>query len=148
MDSKYAIQSWFDRPNQQLKEMVNHAKKLDELKPVFNHLIGAKLASHCTIANYKDDTTLVLAIDSSSWLSKIRYQSGDIINELQKHPAFCCLKKIECFVDRDNIVPKKAEPTKQREVIPMSKESKKLVKNAALAVKDKNLKKALLKLAE
>jgi hypothetical protein len=87
--------------------------------------------------------TLVIFSDSPAWASKIRYSTAKIINTLNQHPHFKCIKTIRIKIDPSL---NKQTTTSKKSVL--SKATSRHLVQVASDIHDNALKHSLLKLAQ
>jgi hypothetical protein len=129
----------------QLSNLIAKVNQLNELNQSLSKILDSKLAAHCQITNLENGILTIL-VDNSSWGTKIRYTSPDIINKMHDTNVLSKVKSIKCIVR-----PGKYERTKTKQPdqkLTISAENAQLLRSIAQGVKDKKLREALMKLAE
>jgi len=142
---KQIINDILQAPNNQLSNLVAKVNQLNQLNQSLSKILDAKLASHCQITNLENGILTIL-VDNSSWGTKIRYASPDIINKMRYTEALSKVKSIKCIVRPGKHISIKNEQSDQK--LSISAENAQLLRSIAESVKDKGLRKALQRLSE
>lgn len=137
-------------PDNQLSSIIAKVNQLNQLNQSLSDILDPKLAAHCQITNLENQI-LTLLIDNSSWGTKIRYVTPEILKKMQQIPTLCQVKQIKCIVRpkqqyRNANPPQTAQKTAQK--MPISSENAKILRSVAHGIKDEKLKQALLQLAD
>lgn len=140
---------WFKRPSQVFKspnsplyDIYRKAQTLNQQLDLLETCIPPEIQGHIRIASLKDGTLHVFA-DSGTWASFIRYHEVEILEDLQQFVSFRHLQHIRCSVRPWYQAPRDTGPARK-----ISEESAKHIASAAKHIKDHNLRKALMRLAE
>jgi len=133
--------------NNQLSNIITKVNQLHALNQSLYKILDSKLAAHCQITNLENDV-LTLLVDNSSWGTKIRYASPDIIKKIRQINLLCQVKQIKCIV-RPNQQRNNAEKQQQiAQKITISPKNAQLLRSIANGIKDKKLRQSLLQLAK
>lgn len=92
------------------------------------------------------DNCLILQVDSSIWMSRIRQQQKSLIRHLRNTREFSCLSKIKLEVSPRQLPTRQKRPTHQRRKL--SDSNKKLLLNTAAHLSDPELRLSLERLAK
>lgn len=129
-------------PNE-LNELIEKTKLLQTLNHALIELLPPAMIGHCELLNYRDEQ-LILSLDSSTWLMRLRFDLERLQHEFQKKFPKLRIQSIELKVQ-----PKAAEkieiPVPKPEAL--SAETRRLLKSTAENVSHKKLREALLKLS-
>lgn len=68
--------------NDSLDGLIRRGRQLHGLNILLGELLGTELASHCQLANIRENT-LILATDSSAWATRLRYMAPQLIQQLK-----------------------------------------------------------------
>ena len=79
-------------------------------------------------------------MDSATWATKLRYQTPELIENLQRTHEFQSLKEIKCLVQ-----PKNDESKKMTPKLILSKKTRQLLQETSDGITDPELKTALQK---
>lgn len=142
---KQIINDILQAPNNQLSSLIAKVNQLNQLNQSLSKILDAKLASHCQITNLEKGILTIL-VDNSSWGTKIRYASPNILNKMHQKDVFSKVKSIKCIVR-----PKRHERTKTKQSdqkLNISAENAQILRSVANGVKDEKLREALRKLSE
>jgi len=90
-----------------LTETPNHLNFLTKkaaleqrLAGLFSAVVDPKLAKFCRFAHYEHNR-LTLLVANSAWLTKIRFQTPELIKTLRQQPEFATLNNIYCVIDEN-----------------------------------------------
>lgn len=133
-------------PDNQLSSIIAKVNQLNQLNQSLSEILDPKLAAHCQITNLENQT-LTLLVDNSSWGTKIRYVSPEILKKMQQTPALCQVKQIKCIV-RPKQQCRNAGPSQTAQKMTISSENAQILRSIANEIKDEKLKKALLHLSK
>ena len=70
-----------------LEDMVQNAQYMDQLTSALRRDLPVELADQLVAASLRADGELVLVVTSSAWASKFRFETGKIMDILQKTGA-------------------------------------------------------------
>ncbi|MBU0455386.1 MAG: DUF721 domain-containing protein [Pseudomonadota bacterium] len=130
-------------PKNQLAKLVGKVNQITYLNQQFVRFLAPQMAKHCQLANYENDRLVVL-IDHANWAMQFRFLIPELLKQLAKEEAFKGIKAIEYKVRLKTVTP----PEKKRQISKLSSQTIQLIKSTANSMTDKNLKKALMKLAK
>jgi len=142
---KQIINDILQAPNNQLSNLVAKVNQLNQLNQSLSKILDAKLASHCQITNLENGVLTIL-VDNSSWGTKIRYASPDILNKMHQTDNLSKVKSIKCIVRPKRYERAKTKQSDQK--LNISVENAQLLRSIAKGVKDKKLREALQRLSE
>ena len=140
-DPKPAADLLESRP---FKRVMHRAKHLMAIDEVIRDTLGPEIATHCRCADYANGT-LHLAVDNSSWTTKLRFAELDLLEALRLHSTLSYVKRIKCRVQVTDPAKPSASVTIKRSISPRSKEH---IRQMSESISDEALKKALLKLGQ
>jgi hypothetical protein len=122
-------------------QVMDHVQKLQKMDKILSKILPSPLNQHCRTANLREKT-IVLATDSPSWKSNLRFLAPTLLRELnQQLPV--TLEKIEILVESRHSTKKPVNRRKAQ----LSKKSAELIRSTADSMDDPQLKKALLDLS-
>ena len=130
-------------PNE-LNELVEKTRLLQILNQALIELLPPAMIGHCQLLNYRDEQ-LILSLDSSTWLMRLRFELESLKKEFQKKFPRLPIQSIELKVH-----PKAAEKMEVLKPRPeaLSGETCRLLKSTAENVSHQKLREALMKLSE
>lgn len=73
---------------------VNHLRALNQC---LCEILEPTVAKHCQVANFRDDC-LILAVDSSAWMARLRLMTPELLEKLRKYSHFKGLKSVETII--------------------------------------------------
>lgn len=76
------LANWLYASSEQLGTMLSHVRLLRRLTALLRDRLPPSLAAQCQAANV-EGTTLVIAVTSSAWAAKLRYQIAALTTELK-----------------------------------------------------------------
>jgi hypothetical protein len=146
-----SIGTLLKKPLGQLESIIHQVNHIKALQRVLVTVLDDKLAAHCQVADFKKGV-LTIAVDQSVWLARIRFQSADLIEQLQKKPSFQNITKINGFVQMGEFKPViklQIDPTRNL-LAPygLSESNVQLLQETAQHISHPSLKASLLKLAK
>lgn len=133
-------------PDNQLSSIIAKVNQLNQLNQSLSEILDPKLAAHCQITNLENQT-LTLLVDNSSWGTKIRYATPEILKKMQQTSALYQIEQIKCIV-RPNQQHKPAKKPLSEQKMAISSENAEILRSVANEIKDKKLKEALLHLSK
>ena len=77
-----------------LSHVIAKAAALQELTENLRQIVDDPIKSHVFVANLRENT-LIVATDSSVWLTRIRYLSSIFLEHMQQVPGLETLKNLE-----------------------------------------------------
>jgi hypothetical protein len=140
------INNILQAPNSQLSNLIAKVNQLHQLNQSLSKILDPKLTAHCQITSLENET-LTLLVDNSSWGTKIRYMSPDIIEKMQQIPTLYQIKHLKCIV-RPNKQHNRSKNKQLEQKLTISDENAQLLRSIANNIKDKKLKEALIQLAD
>ncbi|MGD9153090.1 MAG: DciA family protein [Gammaproteobacteria bacterium] len=140
------INDLLQAPNSQLSNLITKVNQLNQLNQSLSEILDPKIAVHCQITNLENQI-LTLLVDNSSWGTKIRYITPEIIKKMHTIPELSQVKQIKCIV-RPKQQRRNAKPSQTAQKINISSENAQILRSVANEIKDEKLKKALLHLAK
>lgn len=83
-----------------LGTLLARARRLEAIEALVRSWLPAALAAQVTVANLRDDT-LVLAVKSAAWATKLRYEIPAVLAAAKRHAATSEVRdvKIRVLVD-------------------------------------------------
>lgn len=92
-----------------IRRVLETSEVLRQLQAVLERLLPANLASHCRLANYKDDV-LFLYTTSSAWATRIRLEAPQLREYLSRYQEFKNIQQVRVRIDSTtNIAAQKLE---------------------------------------
>jgi hypothetical protein len=135
--------------SEQLNNLYTHAKGIYALNEKLQKHLDPSLSSHCTVANYSDETLTVNA-ETSAWASKLRYCVPDILNYAKHECGLTKLKSVRIKVSPIQNKTSQSDFSSTHSVrkASLSKKSADFIKNVAKSIKDPALRKSILKISK
>lgn len=138
----YKVADQLTHPKNPLSGLVAQAKYLATINLDLYHYIGPPANRYCRIATLRGDTA-ILQVDSSVWLSKIRFLSPDILTFLKTHLGLRAIRKMRIRVGLP--VNRPDEPSFERPRL--SPHAAECIRSTASTMDNPPLQAALLRLA-
>lgn len=127
----------------ELRRLMDHAGQVQRASQVLRTYLDTPLAQHCQVANIKEGSVVIVA-DSPAWAAKLRFQVAGMLESLNKTQSFGTLRAIRVKVSPlSEILP--PAPVEQRT---LSEHAAVVLKSAAYATEDAELRAILLRLAQ
>ncbi|MCK5499599.1 MAG: DUF721 domain-containing protein [Gammaproteobacteria bacterium] len=135
--------------SEQLNNLYTHAKGIYALNEKLQKHLDPSLSSHCTVANYSDETLTVNA-ETSAWASKLRYCVPDILNYAKHECGLTKLKSVRIKVSPIQNKTSQSDFSNTHSVrkASLSKKSADFIKSVATSIKDPALRKSILKISK
>ncbi len=135
--------------SEQLNNLYTHAKGIYALNEKLQKHLDPSLSSHCTVANYSDETLTVNA-ETSAWASKLRYCVPDILNYAKHECGLTKLKSVRIKVSPIQNKTSQSDFSNTHSVrkASLSKKSADFIENVATSIKDPALRKSILKISK
>ncbi len=135
--------------SEQLNNLYTHAKGIYALNEKLQKHLDPSLSSHCTVANYSDETLTVNA-ETSAWASKLRYCVPDILNYAKHECGLTRLKSVRIKVSpiQNKTSQSDFSCTHSVRKASLSKKSADFIENVATSIKDPALRKSILKISK
>ena len=128
--------------NSILQEITKKSLQLRNLNQLVLPQLEAELRNQCQVANYRE-RCLYLLVESSLWANKLQYSLPQLKDQLKQLPEFEKLITIKVIISP----PEKTQHPK-RPPLTLSDKNRQVIQQAASAISDPSLKKALQRLAE
>lgn len=136
------VASLINKQTGTLQRSLEHSLRLKQLDYGIKSLLPEGLASHCRIANVRKNV-LIMQADSTSWATRLRYQSAEIVKQLTQYDALKGIKSI-----RVTVAPaKKQRKMERRKARPISEQNAAILSSTAEALDNHELADALRRLA-
>ncbi len=126
-------------------DLQNKAKFLHRLTLSLRMHLSPELACHCWVASIQDRTLTIVTNDPNR-ASLIRFQQREILKQLNQELSLTVKEYLNRIKIRIDIVASGIEPPTKP--IALSKSSARYLNECANTIKDKDLQKALAKLAK
>ncbi len=81
--------------------LVDNLNRINRLSQTLKDILEVPLANHCRVAHYRNNV-LVLAVDSSIWSNRLRYEKLSLLNTLRKN-GFPGISSINIIVQPDDL---------------------------------------------
>jgi len=121
---------------------MNRAEKALRLEDMILQHLDMELRPRCQLVTIRDNT-LVLQTESAAWATRLRFQQGALLQQLQQIPVLSKLTKILVKVRPQAKIAKPPQRAK-----PISADNAEHVKAVAEGLGDDELSRALKRLAE
>ncbi len=122
--------------------LLRHVYFLRRLEDKLLAYLGPPLNTHCTLANFANDTLTLLG-DSSTWAARLRYAAPEILYYLQNECKLSSLKTVRIKV----MPPAGSGRRSPRERPAISAASARHLAEVATSMRDNDLQKSLFRLA-
>jgi len=76
--------------------LVDNLNRINRLSQTLNDVLEPPLVDHCRVAHYRNNI-LVLAVDSSIWSNRLRFEKLNLLNTLRKN-GFAGISSIDIIV--------------------------------------------------
>ena len=80
----------------ELGYLVDNLNRIKRLNQTLDAIIEAPLINHCRVAHWRDNV-LVLAVDSSLWANRLRFEKLNLLNRLRQN-GFSNVSSIDIIV--------------------------------------------------
>lgn len=127
----------------ELHRLIAHAECLQRASQVLRAHLDAPLAGHCQVANIKNGS-VVMHADSPAWAAKLRFHVAGMLEQLNKAQSFGALRAIRIKVSPLSEV----LPMALAERLTLSERASAVLKSAAQATEDSELRVVLMRLAQ
>lgn len=132
------------RPDSVLRKLLAHARAVEALNQALKECLEPPLDRHCQVANLTPQR-LVLHARSPSWATRLRFAIPQLLECLREYTGL----RLNCQVQlrvRSSQVGVAMMPAKSRP-LHLSEKSATVIRNAALAIDNPDLQRALLRVA-
>ncbi|MEO5702933.1 MAG: DUF721 domain-containing protein [Gammaproteobacteria bacterium] len=143
MNSLKPVRKLLADGGEELRRLLARAESLQRASQVLRAHLDAPLAQHCQVANIKDGSVVIHA-DSPAWAAKLRFHVAGMLEKFNKSHSFGTVRAIRIKVSPLS----EARPSARAERLVLSQQAAAVLKSAADAVVDPELKKVLLKLSQ
>jgi hypothetical protein len=83
-------------PEGDVKALMDQLTKITTLNNSLHQFINPTLSQHCRVVNIRK-STLVIAVDSSVWANKLRFQLPELLSELRQQ-GYLSLASIDLII--------------------------------------------------
>ena len=90
----------FDSAAGELGYLVDNLNRIKHLNQSLKEVIEQPLSAHCRLAHWRNNV-LVLAVDSSMWANRLRFEKLELLNKLRKS-GFSSINSIEIIIQPDD----------------------------------------------
>lgn len=80
-----------------LSQVLSKVQTLHSLDQLLPNILPLELITQCRVIN-KDNTTLVLEVDSASWATRLRYAEPEFLRQAQQYTEFAGITKLKIKV--------------------------------------------------
>lgn len=126
--------------SQSQQQLMHKAQRLLHMQTQLHKLLPDDLAPHVQVANLRGDR-LVLTADSSTWASRLRYQSVDLLAQLRAAGWRCQRLEVK-------VAPSHSPFTKQQVKRSLSPETRRLLRQTADHIGDPEMAATLKNIAQ
>lgn len=91
-----SINGLSDKADGSLRLILDNLSRIKQLDKIVKAKLSKKLQSHCRVINFRD-SRLVLAADSSSWATRLKFEQSNLLSQLRED-GFPGLTGIEILV--------------------------------------------------
>lgn len=83
-----------------LGHLLDNLNRINRLNQTFKEVMQPPLADHCRVAHWRENV-LVLAVDSSQWANRLRFEKLNILTQLRQQ-GFHDISSIDVIVQPDD----------------------------------------------
>ncbi len=141
--TKTSLDYLFKSEHMNVQQMVSKVYQLEAMNELFLKAVDAKYHGHCHVCNLRD-SILVVAVDSPTWMTPLRFELPDILQKLRGNPSLAGIIKIELKVQPPEI---QQDVTYQKTLTQLSSETSKYYLTLAEDCDDPQLQQALRRIA-
>jgi len=80
--------------------LVDNLNRINRLSQTLKEVLEQPLADHCRVAHYRNNV-LVLAVDSSQWSNRLRFEKLNLLSKLRKE-GFPGISSIDIIIQPDD----------------------------------------------
>ncbi len=80
--------------------LVNNLNRINRLSQTLKVVLEPPLSEHCRVAHYRNNV-LVLAVDSSQWSNRLRFEKLNLLSKLRKD-GFPGISSIDIIIQPDD----------------------------------------------
>ena len=95
-----ALSERLDSAQGELGNLVDNLNRINRLNQILVEIIQPPLIEHCRIAHWRNNI-LVLAVDSSQWANRLRYEKLNLLSLLRKN-GFPEVSSIDIIISPDD----------------------------------------------
>ena len=139
--SPLRINKLLARMDPSIRRVLETSEVLRQLQAVLERLLPANLASHCRLANYKDNV-LFLYTTSSAWATRIRLEAPQLREYLSRYQEFKNIQQVRVRIDSSPSI-----AAHKLETLQISTQSAKIINELAENINVPELADALKRLA-
>lgn len=136
-----SLANWLHAPSRPLGALLSHVQLLRRFSAFLRDRLPPSLAAQCQAANI-EGTTLVIAVSSSAWAAKLRYQIATLAAQLKKHDSLPPIEHIRIRVQPPRLEAARRPPHR----LPMSTDTAALISQVADHTTDSALRESLRRL--
>lgn len=137
-----SLANWLHASSRPLGTLLSHVQLLRRFTAFLQDRLPPSLAAQCQAANI-EGTTLVIAVSSSAWAAKLRYQITALAVELKEHTGLPPIEHIRIRVQPPQLEATRRAPHR----LPMSTDTAALISQVADHTTDPALRESLRRLA-
>jgi hypothetical protein len=143
-DSQQALSHVLQQDSQVIDGVLLKLKQLQNLQNILHGYLEKKLAPHCQVANYENNSLCVIT-DTALWATQLRFQIPHLLSQLRQHDELKTIKELRC-----KIRPKQAPaPAKEYQACErLSLETSTILLETARNIKHPSLKMIMEKIAQ
>jgi len=80
--------------------LVDNLNRINRLSQTLKEVLEQPLVDHCRVAHYRNNV-LVLAVDSSQWSNRLRFEKLNLLSKLRKE-GFPGISSIDIIIQPDD----------------------------------------------
>ncbi|MES2218342.1 MAG: DUF721 domain-containing protein [Pseudomonadota bacterium] len=143
-DSQQAISHVLQQDSQIIDAVLLKLKQLRELQNILHNYLDEKLAPHCQVANFENNSLCIIT-NTALWATQLRFQIPNLLTQLNQHVELAGLREIRC-----KIRPKQhlQQPVVSSPLERLSLETSLVLLETAKTIKHQSLKKIMEKIAQ
>lgn len=89
-----------DTARGELGNLVDNINRINRLSQILNDVMQPPMLDHCRIAHWRNNT-LVLAVDSSQWANRLRFEKLNLLSQLRQK-GFPGISGIDIIIQPDD----------------------------------------------
>jgi hypothetical protein len=143
-DLQQAISHVLQQDSPAIDSVLNKLKQLTELQNILHSYLAEKLAEHCQVANYENNSLCIIT-NTALWATQIRFQIPNLLTQLRQHDELRALREIRCKIRPKTRAP---QPAAMPPVERLTLETAQIILAVAKNIKHDPLKAIMEKIAE
>ena len=143
-DSQQAISHVLQQDSQIIDGVLLKLKQLRDLQNILHGYLDKKLAPHCQVANYENNSLCVITA-TALWATQLRFQIPNLLTQLRRHDELKTIVELRCKIRPKQPAP---QPREYPAVERLSLETSLILLETAKNIKHPSLKMIMEKIAQ